>query len=136
MGLFAQRRPARWGDLIVQGRHTTICLLDGHTRASNREKSMTKSLETEDEIIEWVQAIRETELLYGPGSFTNLFRLCTDLLSVIMQYSAQVREPNALCSSHPVVHSKFLRVSSQFCAHHDRLPFKITESSLPTTGTC
>ncbi|KAF8890031.1 non-SMC mitotic condensation complex subunit 1-domain-containing protein, partial [Gymnopilus junonius] len=79
----------------------------------------------EDEIGERVQAIRETELLFGPESLLTMY----GPMLVHICGSPQKFKNRTLRAAATLALSKFLCVSPQFCDENHRLLFKILETS-------
>ncbi|KDR79872.1 hypothetical protein GALMADRAFT_222814 [Galerina marginata CBS 339.88] len=79
----------------------------------------------EDEIGEQIQAVRETELLYGSESLLAMY----GPVIVHICGSPHKFKNRTLRAAATLAFSKFLCVSSQFCDQNHRLLFKILETS-------
>lgn len=102
----------------------------------------------EDEIGDRIQAVRETELLFGEFSLLAVFgpmlvHICgsphkfkvlfTIPLSLSFLVLILLRQNPLLRTTATIAFSKFLCVSPRFCEEHHRLLFKILETSKDAT---
>ncbi|KAL5499094.1 CND1 [Sanghuangporus vaninii] len=98
---------------------------DGKRHHKDGEELEQVAGNAEDEIGERIAAVRESELLYGPGSLLALF----GPMIVHICGSPHKYKNKTLRSAAILAFSKLLCVSSQFCDQHHRLLFKILETS-------
>ncbi|KAK7032919.1 condensin complex subunit 1 [Favolaschia claudopus] len=94
-------------------------------KAKEREELDQVAGNAEDEIGERIAAVRESELLYGPGSLLALY----GPMLVHVCGSPHKYKNRTLRAAATLSFSKFLCVSSQFCDQNHLLLFKILETS-------
>ncbi|KAJ7211815.1 non-SMC mitotic condensation complex subunit 1-domain-containing protein [Mycena haematopus] len=100
---------------------------DKHANAKTKDREELDQVagNAEDEIGERIAGVRETELLYGPGSLLAIY----GPMLVHVCGSPHKYKNRTLRAAATLSFSKFLCVSSQFCDQNHLLLFKILETS-------